>query len=137
MTVKAICTGHENRGICVMCGGELRGRRTVYCSGECHDLYLGLFFWPWASDSAMRRCNHKCQRCGVTGRGLGRLQRQAGGWVDYRFRLEVHHVIPLNGELRTWHRLNVPANLLVVCHECHVLLHTPSYWRARERLRLI
>jgi len=134
--VKAICTGYENQGICVMCGGELSGRRKVYCSEECSDLYLGLFFWPWASDRAMRRCNHKCQRCGVTERGLCKAQGRDRRWAwrnEYLLRLEVHHIEPINGQNRTWHALNVPGNLLVVCHDCHVLIHTPSYWKAQER----
>jgi len=139
MELKSVCTGYENQGICVMCGGELCGRRTVYCSGKCRDLYFGLFFWASASRQAIRRCNRKCQRCGVTEDGLSRMQRRNRWGVSrdvFRLRLEVHHIEPINGQSRTWHALNIPGNLRVVCHDCHVLIHTPSYWKAQERRQM-
>ena len=130
---KPLCTGYENQGVCVMCGGELRGRRKVYCSAECHDLYLDLFFWPFARDAAIRRATRKCQICGVTRKGLAKICRNHS-WGHWG--LSVHHLEPVKGATRTWHVLNIPSNLLVVCHDCHVLLHTPSYWKSQERRQM-
>lgn len=135
MTLKVVCTGYENRGVCSMCGGVLSRGRRAYCSKECSDLYLNLFFWPWASWEAVARAGHKCQRCGVSEAGLHRLAYTTRCY-DSTYRLEVHHIIPLDGEPRTWHRLNYWANLLVVCHDCHVTLHTPSKLREMELRRL-
>jgi hypothetical protein len=33
--------------------------------------------------------------------------------------LQVHHVVPLNGELRAYTIKNLPYNLRVYCPECH------------------
>lgn len=117
-TLKVVCTGYENQGVCVMCGGPLGKRRRVYCGEECADLYLSLFFWPRASWDAIHRANHKCQVCGVTSDGTRAIH---GTWYE-KMGLRVHHIIPLNGQERRWHPLNIPANLLVVCYECHVVL---------------
>ena len=122
MRLKVVCTGYENKGICVMCGGGLPKRRRTYCSPECNELYLSLFFWPRASWEAVQRAHHKCQVCGVTSAGTDAIHRDCYEKMGMR----VHHIIPVNGENRTWHPLNIPSNLLVVCHDCHVLLHTPS-----------
>lgn len=116
-----------------MCGGKLGKRRRVYCCDECADRYRNLFFWPWASMEAFRRANRKCQRCGITDRGLSKLYAL---WWPEKAGLQVHHIIPVRGEDRTWHRLNIPSNLLVVCHDCHVLLHTPSRLRELDHQRM-
>lgn len=135
MGLKTVCTGYENQGICAMCGGPLPKGRRVYCSKECSDLYLNLFLWGWASWEAVARAGRKCQLCGVSERGLHTLAFRTRCYnSDYR--LEVHHIVPLNGEARMWHRLNHSSNLLVVCHECHVLLHTPSKLRMLEHQRM-
>lgn len=115
--LKVVCTGYENQGICAMCGGELGKRRRVYCSGECAELYLDLFFWPYARYEAIERAHHRCQECGVTKRGLAKIYAR---WFE-KAQLEVHHIIPLNGEFRQWHPLNIPSNLKVLCHDCHVV----------------
>jgi len=135
MGLKVICTGYENQGVCAMCGGTLGKCRRTYCCQECADLYLNLFFWPWASYEAMARARHQCQRCGVSEHGLSKLAYRTRIYnSDYR--LEVHHIVPLNGEDRTWHHLNIPSNLQVLCHECHVLMHTPSKLRELEHQRM-
>ena len=126
---KIVCTGYENRGICSMCGGPLGKRRRAYCSESCYHLYLNLFFWPWASYEAISRAHHKCQLCGITSDGTRQIHPR-----DYtRMGLRVHHIVPLDGSFRTWNKLNIPGNLLVVCHDCHVLLHTPSKLKEIER----
>jgi len=118
--MKAICTGYENQGICAMCGGPLGKRRRTYCGEECADLYLRLFFWSQASWDAIHRANRKCQVCGVTSDGTRAVY---GTWYE-KMGLRVHHIMPLNGESRTWHRLNMPCNLRVLCHDCHTKEHS-------------
>lgn len=133
MKAKAICTGFENQGICAMCGGKLGKRRRVYCSDICKEAYEHLFFWATAKEDALVRAKHKCQKCG---RGYLEVPPVGvGSWAE-RSGIDVHHIIPLNGEDRAWHRLNVPSNLLVVCHDCHVLLHTPSKLRELEHQKM-
>lgn len=122
MKLKVVCTGYENQGICAMCGGKLGTRRRVYCSKECADLYLDLFFWPFARYEAINRTHHRCEECGVTERGLAKIYSR---WFEMAG-LQVHHIIPLNAEGRIWHRLNIASNLLVLCHDCHVLMHSPK-----------
>lgn len=51
--------------------------------------------------------------------------------------IEIHHIIPLNGEDRNWNVLNSPDNLLGLCKECHVKLHKSMNEFAREKQRLI
>ena len=136
MRYKVICTGYENQGICAMCGGPLPSGRRTYCSTECYELYYDLFFWAQAAQNAMYRAHHKCQVCGITARGLSRIELATWGHHFLEiYRLEVHHIIPLNGQDRTWHALNIPGNLLVVCHECHVILHSRKHQRQIEHDR--
>ena len=130
--IKTVCTGYENHGICSMCGGQLPKRRRTYCCDECADLYCSLFCWPQASGNAIDKANHKCQVCGVSSDGTRAIH---GNWYE-KMGLRVHHIIPVNGEPRTWHPLNIPGNLLVLSHECHVLLHTPSKLRELEHQKL-
>lgn len=125
--LKTVCTGYENQGICSMCAGELPKRRRSYCSEACADLYVSLFFWGQAYRDAKERANHKCQRCGITERGIYKLVYPHWEIAG----LEVHHIIPLNGAFRAWSPLNMPWNLRALCHECHLFVgskkHTPEY----------
>jgi len=122
--MKAICTGYENQGICAMCGGELPERRRAYCSAKCAELYEHLFFWQTASLDAFRRANRTCQRCGRDDMNTPSVGQ--GSWAEHSG-MNVHHIMPLNGEDRTWHRLNMPLNLRVLCHDCHVYEHSKKY----------
>jgi hypothetical protein len=45
-----------------------------------------------------------------------------GGTSGYR----VHHIIPVNGEDRWFNPLNVPCNLIALCHDCHMKWHKRS-----------
>lgn len=138
--MKVVCTGYENQGICSMCEGQLGERRRAYCSEECAECYAHLFSWGEAQRDALKQAHRRCQVCGISGNGLFKVGVKLLGWDDNSvyvlYRLEVHHIIPLNGEDRTWHRLNVPSNLLVVCHDCHVLLHTPAKLKKLEHQKM-
>lgn len=119
-TMKVVCTGYENQGICAMCGGQLGKRRRIYCCEECANRYRDFFYWNRAKYEAIERAHHKCQRCGVSAKGLARIYAR---WYEISF-LEVHHIIPLDGELRMWNKLNIGPNLLALCHECHLLMRS-------------
>lgn len=136
MAWKKVCTGFENKGICAMCGGKLGKGRRCYCNDECAELYNDLFLWSRASSEAVKRANRKCQRCGITGDGYWKTHRDNFSPFAPSLSLEVHHIIPLNGHDRTWHPLNTPDNLLVLCHDCHVLLHTPSKLKQLEHAKM-
>jgi len=113
-----ICTGFEGTGRCFWCGGQFpEGKRhRHYCSPQCSKEYYRHFFWSDARAWAIHRAGGKCQICGSDGGFLEPTGRYGMG----RSGLEVHHWLePMNGEVRTVSALNVPCNLIVLCHSCH------------------
>lgn len=58
--------------------------------------------WPRRRAEALKRAGFRCQRCGAEGRPLF-----------------VHHLVPLGCLGGT----NLPGNLMVLCAECHAVLH--------------
>ena len=108
-------SGHEGTGRCHWCGGEFKNKRQKrFCSKACMDAYYYEYFWSWAAGKAMR--DHRyCEDCGVKER---RARDERGVWG-----FEVHHIEPLNGGYRTWNVKNRHDNLVVLCHDCHVLRH--------------
>lgn len=118
-----LITGHEGGGYCWWCGGEFPDRRPRrYCSEACRDQYYQHFRWPDASRWALERAHHKCQRCGMSLKGLISLSRisyfRRLSYPDI-YRLEAHHLDPLAGAPRIWSIKNMPSNLQVLCVECH------------------
>ena len=109
-----VLTGYEGTGKCFWCGGYLKGKLKRYCYGHMAEYYRH-FFWGSASQWALEKAEHKCQNCG---KEEGRLN----SYTD-RTNLEVHHIVPLNGGSRTFSAFNLPWNLVVLCHECHVEIH--------------
>ena len=99
-----VLTGYEGIGRCFWCGKELEGKRKRYCRGHM-GIYYKHFMWQSASKWALERANYCCQNCGS------------------KVRLEVHHIVPLNGGDRFFSALNLPWNLVTLCHECHVEIH--------------
>jgi hypothetical protein len=125
------CTGYEKLAMCLMCGSTFaksRGRK--FCSDECRDLYAHLFHWATARRDALSRAHHKCEGCGISEQGLRTLERHGDclrmGIGYHQCRLEVHHAIPVYSYDRTWHPLNIPSNLRVLCGRCHQLAHRYS-----------
>jgi hypothetical protein len=105
-----LLTGLEGSGKCWWCGGRFPDKRyRRYCSKICSDNYWNHFWWPWAVAEALKRANNKCQDCGAGGRGIY---------------LEVHHLEPLNNEVRYMNIKNRPENLIVLCRSCHGKWHT-------------
>ena len=108
-------SGHEGTGRCHWCAGEFKNKRQKrFCCKACMDAYYYEFFWTWACIRAIREHPY-CADCGVT-----RRESYSDTGV---YTLEVHHIEPLNGEYRTWNVKNRPENLVVLCHDCHVLRH--------------
>jgi len=72
---------------CRVCGGPLSGRQRVYCSGACSREWDVNHAWGFASAQALRLAEHRCAECGKS------------------WRLEVHHVVPLQGRYRVLKKL--------------------------------
>lgn len=119
-------TGFEDTGVCWYCGADLPKRKRRWCSDACRDKYWETWNWRFASSACLSRNNGACQNCGLTVDELAQQYRQRfqAKFADYRLcSLEVHHIVPIDGEDRTWHKLNEPANLLCLCHACHMEVH--------------
>jgi len=111
-----VLTGYEGTGRCFWCGSELNGKTKRYCRGHMQEYYRH-FYWPYASNWAIKRADRKCQNCGV------KIKSIPYGYSGHRVNLEVHHIIPLNGDRRDFSAFNLPWNLIVLCHDCHMELH--------------
>ena len=107
---RPILTGYENiKGICGWCGKQLTGRQRLWCPGH-GEIYHEHFDWNWASSAALDRAQHRCENCGA-------IEKRSKNWL---INLQVHHIVPLNGGMRWLSAYNLPFNLMVLCHDCHV-----------------
>ena len=93
---------------CFWCGGELKGKLRRYCYGHMKEYYRN-FEWESASSWAQDRAGHRCENCGIDSK-VGNL--------------EVHHIVPLKGTRRYFSAYNLPFNLIVLCHACHLAIHS-------------
>jgi hypothetical protein len=100
-----VLTGFEGTGRCFWCGSVLKGKLLRYCYGHMTE-YYNHFNWGYASFEAKKRADGLCQNCGLKS-----------------INLEVHHIIPLNGETRFFSAFNLPWNLIALCHDCHMEIH--------------
>ena len=119
--VYTIITGFEGTGCCFWCGTNLNGERRRFCGHRsgCWTRYQEHFAWSYASHAALRRVGRKCENCGKEERDIPEI----GGHWNIRTGLEVHHIIPLNGEDRAVSVYNIFWNLICLCHDCHMELH--------------
>lgn len=114
-------TGFEGEGVCYWCGGELTRKATRWCrtdygTDNAHwRLYHCHFDWNYASSWALKRANYKCLNCGIAGAYIKR-----DNWSSRMYNLEVHHIIPLNGQRYQYSLYHVPWNLIALCHDCHL-----------------
>lgn len=100
--------GNEER-LCYWCGKKLTGKLKRYCYG-CMTEYYNHFNWEYASFEAKKRADYQCENCGVK-----------DPWQSST-KLEVHHIVPLKGG-RFFSAYNLPWNLVVLCHKCHLEIH--------------
>ncbi len=122
-----ILTDYEGlENVCRFCGKTIiQGKRKAsYCRGRSHQDYESCFRkywrhfeWQSASSWAMRRAEDKCENCGIE-----RMDISHDVCINRR-NLEVHHIVPLKGESRTFSHYNLPWNLIVLCHKCHLEIH--------------
>ncbi len=113
-----IFTGYEGTGVCWWCGGELPRRSKRWCrqdrgTDDAHwHQYYRHFAWGYAVNWCFQRYDFHCANCGLAGADRGGDQG-----------LEVHHIVPLEARPRAWSVFNLPWNLILLCHECHMELH--------------
>lgn len=102
-----VLTGYEGTGHrCFWCGGELKGKLKRYCYGHML-LYYRHFEWSSARAWCIERQEGRCANCDV-------FQGD---------RLEVHHIVPLDGSPRYFTAFNIWWNLMGFCHDCHQEVH--------------
>jgi len=124
-------TGNESPTTCFLCGTAQKRR---YCKGH-RTPYRQNYSWSDASHAALMK------------RKTGRVQYQYGRKKLWQATFacdacqhggpaedfQVHHIIPLCGQNRVYHRLNKQANLTLLCQSCHNKYHK----ELREPLKLL
>jgi len=118
-TTYTVLTGYEGTGLCFWCGGELSGKLKRYCYGHMKEYYRH-FDWGYAKQWCIERYDHRCANCGILEDDIPRVG--VGGYYT-RSGMEVHHIIPVNGESRQFTAYNLPWNLMALCHDCHLAIH--------------
>ena len=114
-----IITGFEGTGGCFWCGKELEGRRRFCGHRSGHwTRYAEHFSWSYAKSLCLERDGYRCANCGAK---QTVPEDHHPSWNAPG--LEVHHIIPLEGEQREMSPYNVPWNLISFCHVCHQLIH--------------
>ncbi len=114
----AIITSFEGSGGCFWCGKDLEGKHRRFCGRRsgCWTHYQDHFFWGYARYECLEQYDWHCANCGHEGPDGSRK-------ISSLSRLEVHHIIPLEGEARSMSPYNLPWNLICLCHDCHQLIH--------------
>lgn len=115
-----IITEYEGTGRCFWCGENLLGQRRRFSGHRkgCWTEYANHFYWSYARNWCCERQKGVCANCGW------HSPFYHGQDVHfYIYALEVHHIIPLNGEQRATSPYNLPWNLIGFCHDCHQLVH--------------
>jgi len=106
-------SGHEEKGHCFWCGVVVKNSR--YCSKQHAYLYLTFYHWHEACINVYRRIydpvrrGNVCEKCNEVFIGDNTI--------------DIHHIIPVNGEVRNWNIKNRPENLLGLCKACHIETH--------------
>ena len=112
-------TGNEESGQCWFCGGDLPKRRRRWCCDQHKDEYWNNYNYAAASKECWKRSEHTCENCHKPQIELTR----EFGWESINSRMEIHHIIPLEGDIREWNVLNRQDNLIALCHQCHLKAH--------------
>ena len=115
--------GHEHQGGCWFCGGDLPKRRRNWCCDEHSRQYLKTYFYPVAANACLHRAGQTCENCHRSNSIIFQEIRATGSNLYTDTQIEIHHIIPLEGEERTWNILNNQDNLMALCHQCHLQVH--------------
>ncbi len=83
---------------CCWCARPCTGRRRSWCSETCRNKFYLLWSWPRLSLYIWKRDGGKCRRC----------ERETPGG-------EIDHIVPIRDG-----GTDDPANLRLLCHDCHV-----------------
>lgn len=105
------------RPFCQWCGAELSNRRRRYCDEDHEKLWvqnilLREAFW-FQRKKALERDKYACRHCGVTAKKG----------------LHVHHIVP-----RSQGGSNYVDNLMTLCKECHIEIHTEMRTKAQRKV---
>ena len=138
-------TGNEESGACWLCGGVLPKRRRRWCCDEHMTQYWGTYNYSYASGVCMRRTENTCENCHKSHSALFKEIRErtepgyCSSYTDAQ--IEVHHIIPLEGEPREWNVLNRQDNLTALCHQCHLQAHAsmrqPTPKKVRDKQEVV
>ena len=101
------CRDLALKGLCRWCRRPIQYPLRVYCSTECRHLFEINHFWWAAAPEALRRAGAARSAPAVCPCGRA-------AW-------EVHHKVPLNGQIPRWASCyNHQSNLVPLCFACHV-----------------
>ena len=128
---------------CRQCGAELQDRRTRYCGGfesPCgREWAFTHATWGVVREIILKERGPTCEVCGK--------DLKAYAYIGHPDLAEVHHLHEVDG-LRGPGLQNRRTNLIVLCHDCHQLVHNPPQcrifwisgrayrWENRHKLRI-
>ncbi len=102
------------------CRADLPPRRTAFCSDKHAREFERNHVWFAARRAARRRARWACERCGFKPSEIRKDPEARRRYSRTELRLEVNHILPLQGSYRIVTCLNHQTNLEVLCHTCHL-----------------
>lgn len=128
-----VLTGYEGTGRCLWCGSELKKGLRLYCWGH-GKIYWRHFNWGSARNWCCERQHGICANCGWHYPFQHSYYYYEEGYDIYK--LEVHHIVPLEGRPRQFSAFNLPWNLIGFCHDCHqevaAAMRPPKRWSRKD-----
>lgn len=110
---------------CGWCGGVCAGRRTSWCSDACSAKFYRVWSWGALAKYVAERDGNTCRRCRTTEPGEA-IDRRYGAMRPRAW--NVDHVVPVvDGGTDN------PANLRLLCHDCHVAVGYEQRSARREK----
>ncbi len=132
-----VLTGYEGTGLCLWCGSELKKGLRLYCWGHGKE-YWRYFNWGSARRWCCERQHGVCANCGWHP-SLYSPDDYRYDWYEEHYdiyKLEAHHIVPLEGRPRYFSAFNLPWNLIGFCHDCHQEVHAimwpPKKWSRKD-----
>ena len=123
MSESVVCVDRSIKGFCWWkeCRPPLPKYKRHYCSHRCATLFAINHSWGMARAWAIKLAYGMCERCKKFDDDYNwhyqsaDQKRSVVGLI-----LEVNHILPLNGGIRTKTCANHQMNLECLCHDCHV-----------------